>query len=170
MIGRDGRIVIEVTQNGLGTVELAVLALHRAHLHGVCGLLLHLGIELVDHGSQRLIGLIERVHGAALIVGQGGQVLLFAAGLDGIQKRMELQAPVNKNLFLPGEVEGLGLEALPASLEEAVEVAQNSEFLKRVLPQELGRRYYAEALRRSEALKKAADPAEYERIHYFNAI
>ena len=51
-----------------------------------------------------------------------------------------------------------------------MEVAQNSEFLKRVLPQELGRRYYAEALRRSEALKKAADPAEYERIHYFNAI
>ena len=96
--------------------------------------------------------------------------LILAAGLDGIQKRMELQAPVNKNLFLPGEVEGLGLEALPASLEEAVEVAQNSEFLKRVLPQELGRRYYAEALRRSEALKKAADPAEYERIHYFNAI
>ena len=96
--------------------------------------------------------------------------LILAAGLDGIEKRMELQAPVNKNLFLPGEAEGLGLEALPASLEEAVEVAQNSEFLKRVLPQELGRRYYAEALRRSEALKKAADPAEYERIHYFNAI
>ena len=96
--------------------------------------------------------------------------LILAAGLDGIEKRMELQAPVNKNLFLPGEAEGLGLEALPASLEEAVEVAQNSEFLKRVLPQELARRYYAEALRRSEALKKAADPAEYERIHYFNAI
>ena len=45
---------------------------------------------------------------------------------------MELQAPVNKNLFLPAEADGLGLETLPASLEEAVEVAQNSEFLHSV--------------------------------------
>ena len=29
---------------------------------------------------------------------------------------------------------------------------------------------YAEALRRCEALKNASDPAEYERVHYFNAI
>ena len=35
---------------------------------------------------------------------------------------------------------------------------------------ELSRRYYAEALRRCEALKNASDPAEYERVHYFNAI
>ena len=31
-------------------------------------------------------------------------------------------------------------------------------------------RYYTEALRRCEALKNASDPAEYERIHYFNAV
>ena len=56
------------------------------------------------------------------------------------------------------------------SLEEAVEVARNSEFLHKFLPDELSRRYYAEALRRCEALKNASDPAEYERVHYFNAI
>ena len=96
--------------------------------------------------------------------------LVLAAGLDGIEHRMELSAPVNRNLFIPGEAAGLDLETLPASLEEAVEVARNSEFLHKFLPDELSRRYYAEALRRCEALKNASDPAEYERVHYFNAI
>ena len=96
--------------------------------------------------------------------------LVLAAGLDGIENRMELSAPVNRNLFIPGEAAGLDLETLPASLEEAVEVARNSEFLHKFLPDELSRRYYAEALRRCEALKNASDPAEYERVHYFNAI
>ena len=96
--------------------------------------------------------------------------LVLAAGLDGIEHRMELSAPVNRNLFIPDEAAGLDLETLPASLEEAVEVARNSEFLHKFLPDELSRRYYAEALRRCEALKNASDPAEYERVHYFNAI
>ena len=86
------------------------------------------------------------------------------------QNRSQLSAPVNRNLFIPGEAAGLGLETLPASLEEAVEIAKGSEFLHKFLPDELSRRYYAEALRRCEALKNAPDPAEYERVHYFNAI
>lgn len=49
-------------------------------------------------------------------------------------------------------------------------MAKGSEFLHKFLPDELSRRYYAEALRRCEALKNAADPIEYERVHYFNAI
>ena len=96
--------------------------------------------------------------------------LILAAGLDGIEHRMILQEPVNKNLFRPAEAEGLGLEMLPASLEEAVQTAQESEFLRSVLPEELSHRYYEEELKRCAALKNAADPAEYERIHYFNAI
>ena len=48
--------------------------------------------------------------------------------------------------------------------------AQESEFLHRVLPEELSHRYYEEELKRCAALKAAADPAEYERVHYFNAI
>ena len=96
--------------------------------------------------------------------------LILAAGLDGIEHRMILQEPVNKNLFRPAEAEGLGLEMLPASLEEAVQAAQESEFLRSVLPEELSHRYYEEELKRCTALKNAADPAEYERIHYFNAV
>ena len=68
------------------------------------------------------------------------------------------------------EAAGLGLERLPSTLEEAVQAAQESEFLHRVLPEELSHRYYEEELKRCAALKAAADPAEYERVHYFNAI
>ena len=96
--------------------------------------------------------------------------LVLAAGLDGIENRMVLSAPVNKNLFDSSEAEGLGLETLPASLEEAVQAAEESEFLRRVLPEQLASRYYEEELKRCAALKAAADPAEYERVHYFNAI
>ena len=96
--------------------------------------------------------------------------LILAAGLDGIERRLELQAPINKNLFDPAVAAGLGLEKLPSTLEEAVQAAQESDFLRTVLPEELSHRYYEEELKRCAALKNAADPAEYERIHYFNAI
>ena len=96
--------------------------------------------------------------------------LILAAGLDGIENRMVLSAPVNKNLFDPSMAEGLSLETLPASLEEAVQAAEESEFLRRVLPEQLASRYFTEELKRCEALKHASDPVEYERTHYFNAI
>ncbi len=96
--------------------------------------------------------------------------LILAAGLDGIENRMTLPAPVNKNLFDAAEAEGLGLEMLPASLEEAVAAAQQSEFLAKYLPKGLAQRYYAEELKRCEELRQAADPAEYERVKYFCAI
>lgn len=96
--------------------------------------------------------------------------LVLAAGLDGIENRMVLSAPVNKNLFDPSMAEGLSLETLPASLEEAVQAAEESDFLRRVLPEQLASRYFTEELKRCEALKHASDPVEYERTHYFNAI
>ena len=96
--------------------------------------------------------------------------LILSAGLDGIRNRLELPAPVNNNLFDPAAAEGLGLETLPESLEEAVRVAQESEFLARCLPEGLASRYFSEALHRCEELRQAADPAEFERTRYFCTI
>ena len=62
------------------------------------------------------------------------------------------------------------LTAVETALAEAVAIAEESDFLHKVLPEELSRRYFAEERARCEALRAAADPAEYERIHYFNAI
>ena len=96
--------------------------------------------------------------------------LILAAGLDGIEKRMVLQPPVNRNLFDAAEAKGLGLETLPATLEEAVQVAEESEFLRKVLPEGLSKRYFSEELKRCAALRSAPDRAEHERVYYFNAI
>ncbi len=82
--------------------------------------------------------------------------LILAAGLDGIEKRMVLP-PVNRNLFDAAEAEGLGLETLPATLEEAVQVAEESEFLRKVLPEGLSKRYFSEELKRCAALRNAPD-------------
>ena len=89
--------------------------------------------------------------------------LILAAGLDGLEQRMELCAPVNRHLFELGPEE-------PATLEEAVEAAQNSPFLAKYLPEGLAQRYYQQQLRRCAELREAADPAEFERARYFSAI
>ena len=68
------------------------------------------------------------------------------------------------------EAAALGLEMLPATLEEAVEAAQNSPFLAKYLPEGLAQRYYQQQLRRCAELREAADPAEFERARYFSAI
>ena len=60
--------------------------------------------------------------------------LVLAAGFEGLQEKLELPAPVNKNLFDPTEAAAYGLESLPTSLRDAVEIARTSDFVRRELP------------------------------------
>lgn len=60
--------------------------------------------------------------------------LLIYAGLDGIEKNMELPEPMDKNLFTADREITKNLEILPQSYEQALEIAKNSEFIQRVLP------------------------------------
>ncbi len=60
--------------------------------------------------------------------------LLIYAGLDGIKRQLTLQPATNLNLFTAGLAETEGLETLPSSLAEAVEIARKSEFLSSILP------------------------------------
>ena len=98
--------------------------------------------------------------------------LVLAAGLDGIDRGLELPAPVNRNLFAvaPDAAAADGLETLPSTLEEAVAAAQASPFLAQYLPAGLARRYFDAQLERCAELRCAADPAEFERARYFSAI
>lgn len=60
--------------------------------------------------------------------------LLIYAGMDGISRKLSAPAPVNENLYTAGtEITG-SLETLPRNLQEARNLAANSEFVKRVLP------------------------------------
>ena len=75
--------------------------------------------------------------------------LILAAGLDGIEKKMPLPAPVNRNLFHKSAAEGL--ESLPESLREAITIAAQSDFIAK----ELGPLFYnagiEEAIRTHQA-------------------
>lgn len=61
--------------------------------------------------------------------------VLLHAGLDGIEKGYELPEAMEQNLYdlTPAEQRRAGVEALPASLGEAIEVAANSELLLNAL-------------------------------------
>ena len=65
--------------------------------------------------------------------------LMFAtvlhAGLDGIEQKMELEPPMDTNLYHLSSMERkqLGIKSIPDSLGSAVAVAENSEFLNRAL-------------------------------------
>lgn len=60
--------------------------------------------------------------------------LLIYAGLDGIRRQLPLPPATNLNLFRANTAETAGLETLPASLAEAVELARKSDFISSVLP------------------------------------
>ena len=60
--------------------------------------------------------------------------VLIYAGLDGVKRQLPLPPATNLNLFRADAAETAGLETLPASLEEAVELAGKSDFVSSVLP------------------------------------
>ena len=61
--------------------------------------------------------------------------LLIRAGLDGINNKLELPAPVDADLTDRETAVKAGLDKLPDYLSEAVELAKNSEFINSVLPE-----------------------------------
>lgn len=61
--------------------------------------------------------------------------LLIRAGLDGINNKLELPAPVDADLTDRETAAKAGLDKLPDYLSEAVELAKNSEFINSVLPE-----------------------------------
>ncbi|MCR0347316.1 glutamine synthetase [Erysipelotrichaceae bacterium AF15-26LB] len=58
--------------------------------------------------------------------------LLLCAGLEGMEEQLHVSA-VDENVYLHHE----GLQKLPASLKEAIELARNSSFIKKVLGEHL---------------------------------
>lgn len=67
----------------------------------------------------------------------------LAAGLDGMKRKIQPPAPVKTNIFHMGkeEQERLGMEALPANLQEAVEEMRKSQLVRSVLGEHIAQRY-----------------------------
>jgi glutamine synthetase len=68
---------------------------------------------------------------------------MLQAGLEGIEKGYELPEPMEENLYHlgPDEMAARGIEQLPSTLGEAVEVAADSELVLRTLGEHTFRRF-----------------------------
>ncbi len=60
--------------------------------------------------------------------------LLLHAGLDGVARGLALPEPCNINLFAASDAELAAYDALPGSLDEAIDCAAASDFVRGVLP------------------------------------
>lgn len=67
--------------------------------------------------------------------------LLIGAGLEGIEEKLVLQEPKNCNMYeIPKEMQK-DMESLPTTLEEAIELAKISIFVKECIGEEAASRY-----------------------------
>ena len=92
--------------------------------------------------------------------------LVIYAGIDGIRNKMELSEPIN----ITYKEDIKGLVSLPRSLEEAVKLAEESAFLKTVLPQNILSTYITKKRSEHEGYEKAENKEEYEQELYFGWI
>ena len=92
--------------------------------------------------------------------------LLVAAGLDGIEKGLALEAPSFKNLALDEEKR----PRLPMSLAEAIGAAENSAFVRSVLPDSVVDTFAMLKKRECEEQKSAADKVAFETAKYFHRV
>ncbi len=69
--------------------------------------------------------------------------ILLAAGLEGVEKGYELPEPMDKNLYhlSPDERKRLGIEQLPETLGEAIELTAESELVLRTFGEHIFNRY-----------------------------
>ena len=60
---------------------------------------------------------------------------MLAAGLEGIEKKYEVPAPVEENVYEMSDEERhrRGIETLPASLWEAIRLTEESEIVRKAL-------------------------------------
>ena len=67
--------------------------------------------------------------------------LIIGAGLYGIENSIKLPEAINENIYTASEEILSNIDTLPESLEEALNIAKNSEFIKEIIGEEVLDRY-----------------------------
>lgn len=84
--------------------------------------------------------------------------LILQAGMEGVQDRLTLSAP---------GTEDTGAALLPGTLEEALRLAEQSEFIRQALPGDYRTGYLEFKQRELESYYRAEDALSWERARYF---
>jgi glutamine synthetase len=90
---------------------------------------------------------------------------LLQAGLEGIERGYELPEPMEKNLYhlSPDERRRLGIEQLPETLGEAIEITSESELVLRTLGEHIFNRYVEIKRQEWEDYRVQVTPWELDR-------
>ena len=91
---------------------------------------------------------------------------MLHAGLEGIEKGYELPEPMEQNLYhlTPEEREQRGIEQLPETLGEAIEIAAESELVLRILGEHTFKRFIEIKRQEWEEYRVQVTPWEIERF------
>ncbi|NLY71270.1 MAG: glutamine synthetase [Clostridiales bacterium] len=96
--------------------------------------------------------------------------LIIAAGIEGIEKSMVLSAAVNVDLYTTEGDITKALTPLPVNMDEAIKLAENSDFVRSVIGNELLLKYISIKKREAEDFLVANDKAEFYKKRYFGTI
>ena len=93
--------------------------------------------------------------------------LLIHAGLDGIQNNSPLCSPANFDLFAADKGILDNINALPRDLEAALEEAENSKFVQRIIPKKTLHNYLAATRKQWKEYRAAKDKEAFEYRNFF---
>jgi len=96
--------------------------------------------------------------------------LIISAGLDGVENGMTLQASVDADLYKADESIIKNLASLPNNLEEALNFAEKSDFVKSVVSEDLLSRYLAVKRKEISDFAATEDKAAFYKENYFNIL
>src|SRR3954453_24095881 len=95
---------------------------------------------------------------------------LLQAGLEGVEKGYELPEPMEKNLYhlTPDERRRLGIEQLPETLGEAIEITSESELVLRTLGEHMFKRFVE--IKRKEWDESRVQVSRWELDRYLSIL
>jgi len=158
---RDGRNAFfdEGDQYFLSDVGKAFIAGQLKHAREICSIF----AQWVNSYKRLVPGFEAPVYCAWSR--RNRSALLLQAGLEGIEKGYELPEPMEKNLYhlSPEERRRLGIEQLPETLGEAIELTSESELVLRTLGEHMFNRYVEIKRQEWEDYRVQVTPWELER-------
>ena len=96
--------------------------------------------------------------------------IIISAGLDGIENNLALPPSLDADLFAADDSITKTLTSLPSNLEQAISLAENSDFVKGVIGEELLEKYIALKKAEIEDFNSAKDKALFYKERYFEIL
>jgi len=99
-----------------------------------------------------------------------GFALILSAGLDGIDNKLSLPSAIDVDLYKADESIIRNLVLLPDTLDKAIELAKNSNFIRNVIGDELLLKYLSIKEEEASEVEQARDKDDFYREKYFTII